>query len=283
MSRKNKIASSNTNGLSVKEVVLLSRGLRLINKIILSYIFLIIIFPLTGIYAQLEDREPFFLSELEPKETVLVGRLIRGSDDLMYNGAKTNEFSSVKGCNNYGGVLPNLKLKPRLFELSGEQVVIWGQMRKIDMAQLLKENPTSECVLNLSFARQYFFFLEAKKVEAAEFYEPDLPLKIKPDKPLIINMVIKNPFKQRISNIQFRVYSNNDVYQPFERWIDLAAGESKVIVVTLGLKKPKLAKEEGSVIKLILQGYAKKNKLNYLVLFRETIATYNTEGLLEER
>jgi len=264
-------------------VVVLFRGLKLINKIILAYIFLIIIFPIAGIYAQLEDPEPFFVSELEPKETILVGRFIEGNGDLIYNGAKINEFTLVRGCNNYGGVLPAARLKSRLPELNDEQVIIWGQMRRIDTAQLLKENPISECVLNLSFSRQYFLFLEAKKVEPAEFYEPDIPGKIEPDKPLIINMMIRNPFKERIGNIQLRVYSTNDLYQPFERWIDLAPGENKVILVTLGFKKPKLAKEEGSVIKLILQGYTKKNKVNYLVLFRETIATYNSEGLLEER
>jgi len=260
------------------------RRFKFANKIILIYVLLLVFFPIAKIYAQLpENREPFFVSELEPEEIVLIGRIIEGKGDLMYNGSKTNEFVLVSGCNNYGGILPLARLKSRLPELSDEQVIIYGAMKKIDMAHLLKENPTSECVLNLSFSRQYYLFLEARKIEPVVFYEPDLPGRIEPDKPLSINILVRNPFKERIGNIQLRVSSANDAYQPFERWIDLAPGENKVIPAVLELRKAKLAREEGSEIQLILQGYTKQKKANYLLLFREIIASYNSEGLLEER
>lgn len=263
----------------------MTKKLRLGGRLIIPFILVSTLLGTIRIYAQPENPEPSFINELESKEMVLVGRIAEGQGSFMYNGANTNGFTIVSGCHNYGGVAVSLKkLKPRLLSLVGTQVAVSGQMNKIDMTQLLKENPTSECALNLSASRLNYFFLEAKKIEPTVFYELTPPIgKVDWDKPLNIGLEVKNPLKESIDNLQLSVYSDNNVYYPFDRPVDLAPGENKSITAVLQPRKPDLAREEGTTIKLVIQGYSKKNKLDYLVLFEEAIAYYDPEGLLEER
>jgi len=248
-------------------------------------ILAVILLSFPKVFAQTESPEPFFMNEVESGDAIIIGKVSEGEGNRVYNGIKTNEFSLIGGgCSNYGGVAAPLeRMKAQVLNYIGDQVIIHGQSRKIDMAKLLKENPTSECVFNLSISKLYYFFVEVKKIEPVVFYKLTLSKEIDWDKPLDISLEVTNPFKESIDDLQVRVYSSNDSYRPFERSTDLAPKDNKLIQVTLMPGRPGFGRSNDCEIKLVIQGYSRRPKLDYMVLFEETIASYDNQGLLVER
>jgi len=254
------------------------------SPVVILALAVILLFP-PRVFAQAEIPEPFFMSEVGSGDAVIIGKISKGGGSRVYNGIKTNEFSLVTGgCTNYGGVAAPLdKMRVQVLSYIGDQVIIHGQSRKIDMAKLLKENPTSECIFNLSISKLYYFFIEAKKIEPVVFYELTMPKEIDWSKPLDILLKITNPLKESIDDLLVGVYPSNDAYRPFERSTDLASKDNKLIQASLMPGRSGFGRSGDCEIKLVIQGYAKKSRLDYMVLFEETIASYDNQGLLVER
>jgi len=258
----------------------------ILNKItanILFFVYICLAWGICLVHATPQYEEPFFMGEIRMGNIFIIGRLSEADNRLIYNGIRTNDFSLMRGCNNYSNIYAlQEKVKLKLSELTGQGVVIAGKMKKVEMVELLKENSTSECAEELSSLKPYYYFLEAHKVSTCMFYEASLPKKTNWDEPLKVTLEVKNPFPEDIDQLQLSVYSSPDIYSQFEERLWLAVREKKSIPISLDLIKPGLAKARGANIRLAIYGYSQKEDTAYVVLFNEEIANYNSQGLLEE-
>jgi len=233
--------------------------------------------------ARCQDSTPFFLEELVNKEVQLVGRISEGSGSLVYNGMPANEFIMAGDCSNYGHVHPALgRARDNIKELLGQDVLIYGQIKKIDIARLLNENPASQCATDLSALQTYYYYTEAKRLKLVSFYQVSLPDKISWNNNLVIKLEVKNPFKEGLDMLQIAVYSDNKAYAAYTQDTTLGPLGKINLEVSMEPDKPYAGKDYGSKIRLAIYGFSRRENNDYIILFDKPIALYDRHGERQE-
>lgn len=242
------------------------------NNIFSIYTFSIFIFiTLYGISLVYSEENP-----ARPEKSHLIGRVYKNNAIITFRGASVNEFILCDNCGGcsfkYSFSAPSKEIKAFLLNLSGEQVILSGELLSIPFDKLKEENSSSKCLETLS--GQNISFFRAEKADKISFYKYVVPDKINWDDPVKVKLHFKNPFEYIIT-LSFDLFSLDS---HLKEQLILKEKEEKDIEINFNLSKKEWARNFGMA--LILEIRASSKKDNHIIYFSDKIAFYGPDGEL---